>query len=169
MDAQSIFKHLDYKDHESNLLAVAGGEVDVATNNSENLSLFKLQHPAEAKTIRVIWESPLIQSDPVVWRKDLPDEVKRRLTAFLLAYARPAPGKSPETLRHEQEILAGTSYAGFRPSSDAQLAPIRRIELFRLRQTTEANKVLPEEMKARRLAEIDQKMRELDAQSPLDP
>lgn len=169
LDAQSIFKHLRYADHETNLMAVAAGQVDVATNNTESLSLFRQQHPAEAKSIKVIWQSPLIPSDPVVWRKDLPDELKRRLTDFFLSYARPAPGKSPEQLRHEQELLASTSYAGFRLSSDAQLAPIRRIELFRLRMATEANKVLPDDMKAHRLSEIDQKMRELDAQSPLDP
>lgn len=29
--------------------------------------------PEKAKELRVIWKSPLIPSDPLVWRKDLSD------------------------------------------------------------------------------------------------
>ena len=38
--------------------------------------------------IRIIWTSPLIPLDPLVWRKDLDPAVKTRLYTFLMSYGR---------------------------------------------------------------------------------
>ena len=57
--------------HETNLIAVANKQVDVATNNNESFEKFERRIPEKAKDIKVIWKSPLIPSDPMVWRKDL--------------------------------------------------------------------------------------------------
>jgi ABC-type phosphate/phosphonate transport system, periplasmic component len=56
--------------HEANLLAVVNNKVDIATNNTEELDSLKKQHPDKFAQVRVLWTSPLIPSDPLVWRKD---------------------------------------------------------------------------------------------------
>ena len=72
--------------------------------------------------MREIWRSPLIASDPLVWRKDLDDNTKKLVRDFMLNYGKDA---------REKAILANIDYSGFRASSDAQLMPIRQIELAR--------------------------------------
>ena len=72
--------------HETNLLAVVNKQVDVATNNTENLERFKTKFPDKAADVRVIWKSPLIPNDPLVWRKDLSPELKKKVRDFVLAY-----------------------------------------------------------------------------------
>ncbi len=57
--------------HEANALAAANKLVHAAANNSENLDRLEKTAPASRANLRVIWTSPLIPSDPFVWRKDL--------------------------------------------------------------------------------------------------
>lgn len=71
VDAKKAFKRVTNANHESNFLAVANGQVDVATNNTENAARVKLNHPNAYDKVKVIWKSPLIPSDPLVWRKNL--------------------------------------------------------------------------------------------------
>lgn len=54
IDARTHFKTLRSGSHETNLLAVANKQVDVATNNTENLERFTTRFPDKAKDIRVI-------------------------------------------------------------------------------------------------------------------
>ena len=42
----------------------------------------------KAKEIRVIWTSPLIPSDPLVWRKDLDAGLKKKIGDWLFAYGK---------------------------------------------------------------------------------
>jgi phosphonate transport system substrate-binding protein len=146
------FKRTVRANHETNLLAVVNRQVDVATNNTENTYRFEKTHPEQAAQVREIWRSPLIPSDPIVWRKDLDEPTKQRLREFFLHYGHDA---------QERAILANIDYSGFRASSDAQLLPIRQIELARERGRVEADEHLDAADKARRLREIDQKLAEL--------
>ena len=79
VDPLKDFKRTVRANHETNLLAVVNRQVDVATNNTENLARFAATHPEDAKQVREIWRSPLIASDPLVWRKDLDDATKKQL------------------------------------------------------------------------------------------
>lgn len=65
----SDFKRTVNAGHETNALAVANKQVDVATNNTENLDKLKTSAPEKLKELKVIWKSPLIPCDPIVWRK----------------------------------------------------------------------------------------------------
>jgi phosphonate transport system substrate-binding protein len=125
---QDCFKRVVNANHETNLMAAANSQVDVATNNTENLRRIELNNPGAFRKIKVIWKSPLIPSDPLVWRKDLSDDMKGVIKSFFLSYGRVGPNKEAALAN-----LARIQLAPFRDSSDAQLYPIRQLELFRNR------------------------------------
>jgi len=152
LDPLRDFKRTIRASHEANLLAIVNRQVDVATNNTENTSRFEKTHPEEAKAVREIWRSPLIPSDPLVWRKDLDAVTKKQIRDFLVAYGRDA---------REKAILANIEYSAIRPSSDAQLVPIRQIELARERARVETDSTLDAEEKTRKLKELDGRLAEL--------
>lgn len=155
VDPLKDFRRTVRASHETNLLAVVNRQVDVATNNTENTSRFEKTHPEEAKTVREIWRSPLIASDPLVWRKDLDDATKKQVRDFLLGYGKDA---------REKAILANIEYSAFRASSNAQLVPIRQIELARERARVDADTTISAEDKAKKLKDIDAKLAELGRQ-----
>lgn len=155
VDPLKDFRRTVRANHETNLLAVANKQVDVATNNTENWDRFAKTHPEQIGQLREIWRSPLIPSDPIVWRKDLDEGVKKQVKAFLLGYGKDA---------REQQVLQTITYTGFRASSNAQLVPIRQIELARERAKIEADANLAGDEKAKKLKDIDARMAELGRQ-----
>jgi phosphonate transport system substrate-binding protein len=155
VDPVKDFKRTVRANHETNLLAVVNKQVDVATNNTENVDRFTTTHAEQAKQFREIWRSPLIASDPIVWRKDMDAATKAKLREFMLNY-----GKT----EREQAILQSIGYSAFRPSANAQLVPIRQIELARERSKVEADTTLAADERAKKLAEIDARGSELSKQ-----
>jgi len=151
VDAKSLFKLTRSANHETNALAVANKQVDVATNNSENLEKVKERSPEKFKEIKIVWTSPLIALDPLVMRKDLPEATKAKLKNFFYNYAK--------TDAREKEIVMKISkLSGFKESSDKQLIPIRQLELFGQRNKIEADTALADADKKTRLADIDKKL-----------
>ncbi len=71
IDPKSCFKTVTNANHETNAMGVANGQLDAATNNTENLALIEKNQPAAFQKVKIIWKSPLISSDPIVWSKDL--------------------------------------------------------------------------------------------------
>jgi phosphonate transport system substrate-binding protein len=155
VDPLKDFKRTVRANHETNLLAVVNKQVDVATNNTENVARFAQTHAALSKDFREIWRSPLIASDPIVWRKDLDEAAKAKVRDFMLAY-----GKT----EREQAILQTIGYSAFRASSNAQLVPVRQIELARERSKVEADAHLAADERSKKLAEIDARLAELSTQ-----
>ena len=98
----------------------------MASNNSENLRRLEKTAPEARKNIKVIWTSPLIPSDPLVWRKDLDPDIKAKLYTFIMTYGR---NGTPEEIAEARKVLGALQSAPFRPSSNAQLYPIRQLEL----------------------------------------
>lgn len=155
VDPKSAFKTVRSANHETNALAVANKQVDVATNNSENLAKIALRHPDKFENIKVVWTSPLIPLDPLVIKKDLPEASKQKIRDFFYGY-----GKQSE---QEKAVLMKLSkLSGFKPSTDAQLLPIRQLSLFSERNKVEADSTLSESERKARLADIDGKLRVLD-------
>ncbi|MBC7395091.1 phosphonate transport system substrate-binding protein [Variovorax sp. GrIS 2.14] len=151
VDAKSLFKVTRSANHETNALAVANKQVDIATNNSENLEKIKERFPEKFKDIKVVWTSPLIPLDPLVMRKDMPEETKAKIRNFFYNYAK--------TDAREKEIVMKISkLSGFKESSDRQLLPIRQLDLFAQRNKVEADPVLSDSDKKTRLADIDKKL-----------
>lgn len=154
IDAKTHFKVVRSANHETNALAVANKQVDVATNNSENLDKIKERQPEKFKDIKIVWTSPLIPLDPLVLNKQMPDATKTKIKDFFYNYAK--------TDAREKEIVMKISkLAGFKPSTNAQLTPIRQLDLFGKRNRIEGDATLADADKKTRLAEIDQQLASL--------
>jgi phosphonate transport system substrate-binding protein len=151
MDSKTMFKVARSANHETNLLAVANKQVDVATNNSESLDKLKERQPEKAKDIKVIWTSPLIPLDPLVISKGLPEATKTKIKNFFYNYA--------NTDAHEKEVVMKLSkLSGFKASTNDQLKPIRQLDLFSQRNKIEADTTLSDADKKSKMADIDQKL-----------
>jgi len=111
-------------DHQANLLAVTAGRVDVATSDSAFLDLERLAGSREAGEVRVIWRSPLLPEDPLIWRRDLDPAIKEKLRQFFLTYGQ---GDSALAARQRAD-LARLGFGGFRPADDSHLLPVREME-----------------------------------------
>jgi phosphonate transport system substrate-binding protein len=144
VDPKACFKNVTNANHETNAMAVANGQVDAATNNTENMALIEKNNPEAFAKIKVIWKSPLIPSDPIVWRKDLPRETKDKIKSFFLTYG---TDQSTGDAAKEREILAGLQWAPFRSSDDDQLLPIRVMELTKAIAKVEADEALTADAK----------------------
>ncbi|MDQ7251100.1 phosphonate ABC transporter substrate-binding protein [Dongia sedimenti] len=162
IDPKSYFKHTVSGNHESNALAVANKQVDFATGNTENMAKLEKNFPEKFQQIKIIWKSPLIPSDPIVWRKDLTDGDKAKIKDFFMTY-----GVKGTDAAKEKEILAGLQWAPFKESNDDQLVPIRILSLFKTRMGVEADTTLAEADKQQKLAEIDAKLDELKKKQPV--
>ena len=150
LDPRTHFKVMRSSNHEGNFLAVLNRQVDIATSNSEMTEKVKEKNPERMEQIRILWTSPLIPRDPLVWRKDLPADVKKKVQAFVTGY-----GKDDR----EKEILKNMyRLAGFKASTDAQLIPIRQLELAKDRKKVEDDANLSAGDKQTRIAEIDAKL-----------
>ncbi len=155
LDPRTHFKVTRSSNHEGNFLAVLNRQVDLATSNSEMTDKMKEKFPERLEQIRILWTSPLIPRDPLVWRKDLPADLKKKVQAFVLSYGRDD---------REREILKNMyRLAGFKASTDAQLVPIRQLELFKDRTKIEGDDRMPAAEKKAKLAEIDAQLARLAA------
>lgn len=159
VDPKTCFKTVRSANHEANLMAVANQQVDVATNNNENIRRLEVTAPDAAKRIKVIWTSPLIPADPLVWRKDLDAGLKGRIYTFIMTYGRLG---TPEQVAAARKVLADLQWAPFRPSSDAQLYPIRKLALNKDILKIRADKKLSDAEKEKQIAELKKKIAEID-------
>jgi len=150
LDPKTHFKVMRSSNHEGNFLAVLNKQVDLATSNSEMTEKIREKSPEKLEQIRILWTSPLIPRDPLVWRKDLPADVKKKVKDFVVGY-----GKTDR----EKEILKNMyRLAGFKASTDAQLTPIRQLELFKDRMKFESDANMNAAEKQAKLADIDAKL-----------
>jgi phosphonate transport system substrate-binding protein len=151
IDHRTAFKTVRNASHGANIQAVLAKQIDVATNNTEDMGKLESTRPELASQIRILWRSPLIPSDPLVWRKDLDPAVRERIRTFVLGYAKNDAA--------EREILKNIyNYAGFRASNNDQLIPIRELELARDRARLVNDEKLSSADKAKALANIDARL-----------
>jgi len=151
IEARDTFKTVRNASHGANIQAILAKQLDVATNNSEEIDRLTATKPEAAKEIKVIWKSPLIPSDPFVWRNDLDKETKDKLKQFIYNYGKTNP--------EEKAILKNIyNYGGFRPSTNAQLNPIRQLELYKELRKVEADNTLSEGDKAKKVAELNESL-----------
>jgi phosphonate transport system substrate-binding protein len=126
-EPEKLFKEVRRGSHESNLLATAHREVDVATNNSTELENFRSARPEEAGLVRAIWESPEIPESPMVWRTDLPPALKQKIASFTFGF-----GANDS---EEKDILWNINKTtAWRKSSNRQLVTVADLEMFNARQ-----------------------------------
>jgi phosphonate transport system substrate-binding protein len=155
-DPKACFKTVRNANHETNLLAVANRQVDAAANNSEQVARSKAKAPEAAENIKIIWTSPLIPGDPLVYRKDLSKGVKAKVKSFFLGYGRIGPNAD-----EERKLLHGRGEtSGYTDSTNAQLYPIRQLDLYRAKLKVESSSA-SDAVKQAKIAEIDAKLAEL--------
>lgn len=153
IDPARDFKAVIRSNHETNLLAVASKQVDVATNNNESWERLRATQPKRAEQIREIWRSPLIASDPLVWRKDLPESIKNPIRDFLVNYGK---------VDSEKAILDNLGLGGFQVSSDTQLLPYRQLRLVSAKNRLLADTTMSDADKKAKVAEIDRQLADLN-------
>lgn len=153
IDPKTAFKRTLNSNHQTNLLAAANKQVDFATNNTENLRRLEVTHPDKVKNIKVLWKSPLIPADPIVWNKKLDEALKQNIYNFFMGY-----GAKNEA---EKKVLAGLGWAPFKASSDDQLIPIRQLVLFKNRLKVANDKKYSEAEKKEKLGKVDMQLSSL--------
>ncbi len=128
INPSTCFKTVKNANHEANLFAVAMGQVDAATNNTQSIARLGTKDAPAAKDalakIEVIWTSPTIPEDPMVWRKDLDPAIKAKVDKFIFAYG---VGDTPEAKR-QREVLKGIETGPFHKANNTHLLPVREME-----------------------------------------
>jgi len=110
--------------HQTNLVAVANGQLDAATNNSTSLLLDRQNGGHLADSVRVVWRSPVLPEDPIIWRKSLDPDAKEKLRQFFLTYGQ---GDSPQAAL-QRSYLAKVNVGGFKAADNNHLLPVREME-----------------------------------------
>ncbi len=155
---QDCFKTVRNASHETNLMSAATRQVDAATaNNIALYSRLRRNAPEMADQLKEIWRSPLIASDPVAWRKNLPDDVKMKVYQFFMGYGRLG---TPDEVKKARAVLAKADMRPFMPSSNAQLYPFYQMEATKRIQQVEADDVLTDAEKQARTAELYARLEE---------
>ncbi len=152
IEAKSAFKRLTNAKHEANALAVLNKQVDAATLASDVYDRMNSREPEKVAQLTIAWKSPLLPSDPMVWRKDLPEAVKGRLKSFFVGYGRTA---------EEKAVIEKLKWSAFRSSDNSQLIPIRELEIAKKIAEAKADDKLSADEKAKRTAELEAQLGEL--------
>ncbi|MBW8813446.1 MAG: phosphate/phosphite/phosphonate ABC transporter substrate-binding protein [Caulobacterales bacterium] len=128
IDPATCFRTVKSANHETNLFSVAGGLLDAATNNTASMDRLSLLHTDIAKrtleNVQVVWTSPRIPEDPILWRKDLDPALKKKIADFMFSYG---VGDTPEAKR-QHAILVQIQTLPFKRADDSHLLPVREME-----------------------------------------
>lgn len=128
IDPATCFKTVRSANHETNLFGVGSGVLDAATNNTQSIERLAAKPDAMAQKtvngIKVIWTSPTIPEDPMVWRADLDAATKAKISKFMFSYG---VGTGPEAER-QRAVLKTIQTGPFKPADATHLLPVREME-----------------------------------------
>ena len=131
IDPNACFRTVRSANHEANLFAVGAGTLDAATNNTASMErLAMLDTPLARSTmerVEIVWRSPRIPEDPMIWRKGLDPAIKRKVADFLFSYG---VGDTPEAER-QRAVLKRIQTLPFVPADETHLIPVREMEATR--------------------------------------
>lgn len=149
VNPNEAFKQLTFAgSHEATAQAVANKQVDVATNNSEQLVNLEKSDPEARKKVQVIWTSPEIPSDPIAYRKDLPDCLKEQAKNFFYSFK-------------DASVLKPLEWAGFEPAKDADWDVIRELNIGKEVLEVQNDKNMSAADKQKKLDELNKKLEAL--------
>lgn len=152
VNPKEIFEKLVFSgSHEATALAVANNQVDVATNNNELLRRLETTNPAAREKIKIIWTSPEIPNDPIAYRKDLPEDLKKKIRDFFYNY-------------QEQTILEPLGWSAFVPATDKNWNTIRELEIAKELEDIQGNTNLDKVEKEQKIDDLNKRLEAL--QSP---
>ena len=128
IEPNACFKTVRSANHEANLFAVGSGVLDAATNNTQSIERLSIVDSAMARRtladIEVIWTSPTIPEDPMIWRKDLDPRTKAKIEKFMFSYG---VGDTAEAKR-QRAVLERIQTGPFQRADDNHLIPVREME-----------------------------------------
>ena len=128
IDPAKCFKTVRSASAEANLYSVGTGTIPAATDNTRSMDrLAAIGTPQARKVldaIQVIWTSPTIPEDPMVWRADLDPAVKKKVADFIFSYG---VGDTDEAKR-QRAILERIQTGAFKHADNAHLLPVREME-----------------------------------------
>ena len=128
IDPTTCFKTVRSASAEANLYAVGSGVLPAATDNTRSMDrLGVIGTPQARKTLdslQVIWTSPTIPEDPMIWRADLDAGAKARISKFFFSYG---VGDTEEA-RRQRAILGRIQTGAFKHADNTHLLPVREME-----------------------------------------
>lgn len=128
LDPARCFRTVRTASAEGNLYAVGAGVLDAAADSAETMALMAAHDTPFARrtlsNLQVIWRSPTLPEDPVIWRKDLDPSVKAKLRSFFFSYGL---GDTPEAAR-QKRVLKRLGLGPFQPADDGHLIPVREMQ-----------------------------------------
>ncbi len=150
--AQAVFKSVITGSHFDNLAALWAGQVDVAVNNSTDTAVFQAsREPAAAGKLRVLWESPLVPNDVLMFRADLPAAQQAALRQFFLQ----AYGQSEA---EKQLYRQASGIRNFVAADNHLLEPVSQVKFATERAAIEAQSGLSATPKAEALQALEQRI-----------
>ena len=149
VNPEQAFSELIYAgSHEATAQAVANNQVDIATNNSESLVDLEKSDPAALENIQVIWTSPVIPSDPLAYRKDLPDCLKAEIQDFFYNYT-------------DEAVLGDLEWQGFDEADDTTWNTVRELNIGKEILEVENDASLDDAAKQQRIEELNKELESL--------
>lgn len=125
IDPATCFKQVRSASHQANLLSVANGVLDVATNNTVGLLFARREDPRTTERVETIWTSPDLPEAAIVVRGgDLDDATVDKLRTFFANYGKTA---GPDQAQ-QKRVLEVMTYSGFDPADNGYLQPVRLME-----------------------------------------
>ncbi|MEL6940977.1 MAG: phosphonate ABC transporter substrate-binding protein [Cyanobacteria bacterium J06598_1] len=134
--------------HEATAQAVANAQVDVATNNSESMAVLEAGDPEAFEKVQIIWTSPVIPSDPLAYRNDLPDCLKTEIKDFFYGYKDPA-------------VLGDLDWQGFDEASDADWNTVRELNIGKELLEVQNDLEMDEAAKQQKIDELNKELEAL--------
>ena len=90
IDPTTCFKTVRSASAEANLYAVGSGVLPAATDNTRSMDRLAAIGTDQSKktldSLQVIWTSPTIPEDPMIWRADLDPALKAKISKFFFSY-----------------------------------------------------------------------------------
>ncbi|MCW3005126.1 MAG: phosphate/phosphite/phosphonate transporter substrate-binding protein, partial [Conexibacter sp.] len=128
IEPATCFKTVRSASAEANLYAVGSGVLPAATDNTRSMDrLAAIGTPQAKKTLdslQVIWTSPTIPEDPMIWRADLDAATKAKISKFFFSYG---VGDTDEAKR-QRAILERIQTGAFKHADNTHLLPVREME-----------------------------------------
>lgn len=128
IDPATCFKTVRSASAEANLYAVGSGVLPAATDNTRSMDRLAAIGTDQARktldSLQVIWTSPTIPEDPMIWRADLDPALKTRIAKFFFSYG---VGDTDEAKR-QRAILERIQTGAFKHADNTHLLPVREME-----------------------------------------
>lgn len=121
--------------HNNVVLAVYQGRVDAGSVYDDARGTVQKDYPDVMQKVKVVWKSDPIPNDTVSFRKDLPEDVKDKVTKALIRFSQQPAGLDALKTLYEIEALADyqllvTKYKIKTPNLDAFYDSVRDVARY---------------------------------------